>query len=172
MEHMTLESFETAADFTALSNDTTGIATVRKKGFGSGRVGITFNKVDGTGNQVFAGISKTVVLNLRGFKPHDKICWTIFIPTELVNVASSFVRLGADANNYLEWRFADSSHVVDRWTLCEVNLGDCYAEASGLGRLFDIEAITYLAIGVRFDAETNALAGIVVDEVYVQRAEL
>lgn len=167
MEHFIIDPLNATSGFTAMSNDTINIKAVIGSISGHGTTRISFDKTNGTDNATYAGITKAVVLSLYGLRQHDKICWNVQA-SATTNVASSFVRLGYDSANYVEWRFADSSHTAARCNVCTAKVGDGFVTGKG----WDIEKITYFAIGVNFDAETDALAAILVNEAYAEKSPL
>jgi len=153
------------SDWTVLGNDTVNLTVDTKVVYAPKRYALEFDKADGTANTVLAAVYKTIDLALRGFEPNDRICWLINIP-DLTNVAYSFVRLGSDqSTNYAEWRFVDTSHTAGRWTVAWSKLGNAYAAGTGL----NWDNIDSIAVGVAFDLETNALADILVDTIWLER---
>ena len=162
---MIVDRMESVTGMTVLGTDTVNLAvsTVSARGTNS----IEFDKVDGAAGTVFAGASKTidlVNLNEHWFLPHAIIRWHVYVSdTAQSGVAYSFVRLGTDASNYAEWRFADSSIVAGRFTLCSAKLGNCYVTGTGC----DFTNIDHLEFGVAFDAESDALADIKMDYIYL-----
>ena len=147
--------------WSALGNDTLNLATTKKHVLGTDA--LTFDKVNGAANTVFAGIQKTISsIDLGSIAPHDIIQTVIYIP-DLSLVDYVFVRVGTDSSNYNEWRVPDASLIAATFETLALNIGD--ASHSGItGDGWVQSAITYIAVGVAFDAETNALAGIIFDE--------
>ncbi|KKL91348.1 hypothetical protein LCGC14_1895610, partial [marine sediment metagenome] len=160
-QHFTLDSLNATAGWAALNNDTVNLATTLKHVLGTNA--LTFDKVDGAANTIFAAIEKTISsVDLGGISPHDIIQTSCYIP-DLADVTYLFVRLGTDASNYNEWRVPDTALTAATFEILVFNIGDAhFAGITGNG--WNPSAVTYIAVGVAFDAETNALAGIVFDE--------
>lgn len=160
-----LDSCENVTGWTALGNDTSGpypsISHVM------GTRAIAFNKVDGAANTVFAGLKKDVNFDLRMLCAYDRIAWILYNDAT-TNVAYSYVRLGTDASNYAEYRFADSSIVSGAWTVCSVMLGQ---PTSVVGTGLNQRALTHIQVGVAYDAEGNT-GSLIVDEIFIARPVL
>ena len=157
--------FDTATGWTAFGNDTTNLAASDKHILGTHS--IEFDKVDGAANQKYAGCYCTVDVDASRFMPSDVIESAVYVSAN-TNVDYGFVRLGTDASNYSEWRLADTSMTdgaAGHWSKFAKSIDDCEVTVVGTG--WDMSAITYLAVGVMFDAETNALADIKFDHVYI-----
>lgn len=158
---------ESVTGLTTLGNDTTNLITCSTN-FVRGAASIEFAKVDGAAGSTIAGVYATLpeLIDLdtpARYGPSAKIKWLVYI-SDITNVAYSFVRIGSSSTNYLEWRFADSSHTAARWTVASANLGDCYTGGTGA----DMGALGYyLAFGVAFDGESNALANLRFDGIWV-----
>lgn len=161
-QHFTFDGLNATAGWSALGNDTLNLATTKKHVTGTDA--LTFDKVNGAANTVFAGIQKTISsVDLGNLSPHDIIQTACYIP-DLTNVDYVFVRIGTDSSHYNEWRIADTELTGAVFTTLVFNIGDAnYAGITGNG--WTSAAITYITVGVAFDAETNALAGIVFDSI-------
>ena len=159
-QHYTFDSLNATTGWSALSNDTLNLATTKKHVTGTDA--LTFDKVNGAANTVFAGIQKTISsVDLGNLSPHDLIQTACYIP-DLTNVSYVFVRVGTDSSNYNEWRISGIDLTAAVFTTLLFNIGDAnYAGITGNG--WTSAAITYIVVGVAFDAETNTLAGIVFD---------
>ena len=157
--------FDTATGWTALSNDTITIAAVDTHILGTHS--IEFDKVDGADNEKFAGCSCTVAADASRFMPSDVIECAIYVSSN-VDVDYAFIRMGTDVSNYTEWRLADAS-LTDgaggHWSTVSIPIDGCELTVTGTG--WDPSAITYLSVGVMFDLETDALADIKFDHVYI-----
>jgi len=143
------------------NNDTTTLATSASRV--EGVASLSFAKVNGAANTVFGAIKKTVSLDLSKCKPWDSISFYIYL-SALTDVATVYLRLGTDATNYVEYSFADTvptagvfSHMVTPLHKFTGSLGTC----------INWSVVTYVEVGATFDAETNALAGILVDDIKV-----
>ena len=160
-QHHTLDSMNVTTNWAALSNDTTNLATTKKHVLGTDA--LTFDKEDGGDNTVFAAIAKTIAaVDLGEVSMHDLIQTACYIP-DLSDVAYVFARVGTDSSHYNEWRISDIDLTAATFETLIFNVGDVnYAGVTGNG--WNPSAITYIVVGVAFDAETDALAGIVFDE--------
>jgi len=162
IEYYPIDTFDSVTGWAVLGNDTTNLAasSTRLLGLKS----LEFDKANGAANTVYAGAAKTVDLNL-GFEdilPWDYIVFTCYL-SALTNVANAFVKLGTDATNNLEFRDADTN-LQAGWNFCQVRLADALLNGTG----WDPENIDYLQVGVTFDAETDALADIKFDGLYLR----
>lgn len=161
-QHHVFDSLNATTGWTVLGNDTTNLATTKKHVTGTDA--LTFDKVNGAANTVFAGIEKTLSsVDLGEVSQHDILQGTFYLPT-ITDVSYVFIRIGTDSTNYNEWRLEDTALTAATFEVGAATLGDAnYAGITGNG--WDTSAITYIAIGVAFDAETDTLAGIVFDEI-------
>jgi len=162
-----VDGCEATTGWTALGNDTINLATSNTRVRGS--KALTFDKVDGLANTIFAGISKTLVsVDLETtFNPFDEICWYCYV-SSVANIAYSFVRLGSAAAHYVEYRY-DDSLMVAGFNFCHVRLS-AFAATSGTACPFS--DVDYIAVGTAHDAETDALAGIIVDHISIHPSSL
>jgi hypothetical protein len=151
-----------ASGWTVLGNDTANLATTKKHATGTDA--LTFDKVDGAANTTIAGIQKTISsVDLGAVSPHDLLQTAFYIP-DLTDVSYVFLRLGTDNTNYNEWRISDANLTAATFEVASFVLGDPnYAGITGNG--WNPTAVTWMAVGVGFDTETNTLAGIIYDEV-------
>ena len=149
-------------DFTALNDDTSNLADSVNHVFGSGAV--TFDKVNGTANTVYAAIQDTITaLDISEiFEDGSFVGMSMLIPT-ITNVDYAFIRLGTDASNYNEWQWDVTDLVANQWMVLRHPTAQPDAH---LGNGWDSTSITYLCIGVAFNAETDTLAGIIVDHIH------
>jgi hypothetical protein len=156
-----IETCETAADWTVLNADVANKAVSTTSFYGTNSM--EFDKANSDADATEGGIYKTVDIDLllEGVMPWDCVVWMCYV-SDLNNVAYAFLRLGESATNNLEWRYTDSLMIAG-WNCCMVRVGDAYLNGTG----WDPEDIDYMALGVEFDGETNALADIKVDQVMV-----
>ena len=162
-----IDNMDSATGWAALGNDTTNLAasSVRL----SGRYSLEFDKANGAANTVYAGAAKSISpidIEFDTVMPHDRVCWSVYL-SSLTNVANVFLRLGSSASNYLEWRVADTT-LIAGWNVCDVAIGNAYLGGTG----WNPNSVSYIAVGVTFDAEANELAGIKVDRVYLNPASM
>lgn len=151
-------------DWTILGDDTENLTGDTSTIFtDSGQV-LEFDKTDGTDDTKYAAVYKTLEEDLRSFGPNDRICWLMNMDTTDIDYV--LVRLGTDASNYVEYRYDDDSLTTGRWSLCWSKLAHGYATGTGL----DWHKVRYILVGAHFDGETDAVADIFVDSIWVERA--
>lgn len=160
---------EAVAGWTALSNDTTGIAVAPEHLLGT--QSLEYDKVDGADNEKFGGVYKTIAsLDCSRFTAEDHLT-AAFNVTSIALIDYAFIRLGTDASNYNEWRLADTLPiVVDVWQMFDVPLAETIVAVTGNG--WNPSAITYVVLGVMFDAQANALADVRWDHLMIRSAQL
>lgn len=154
-----------STDYTVLGNDTANLANSTNHVFGTGA--ITFDKVNGAANTVFAGVSKTfTAINISEiFEAGGFVGLGAYLPS-LTNVVNVFLRIGTDASNYNCWTWAASDLTAASWlNLRKSAAQPDYSKSAGNG--WNTAAIAYVAFGVEFSGETNTLAGIVIDHVHI-----
>lgn len=168
-DHLVIENCDAIGDWTILSDDTGSLAASTNRLVGTGS--ISFAKLNGTANTVYAGAYKTLVAGdwFReggGFLPEDRIGISFYV-SATTNVAGGFVRIGTSGSNYLEWLMPD---VLAGWNTVSVKLGNAYLGGTGAA-LWNVKPseLVYMAVGVKFDAETNTLAGVLVDNVFLDK---
>jgi len=156
----TLDNMNDATNWTVLSNDTTNLANSAVRILGS--YSLEFDKANGAANGKTAGAYRDLSLNLEkdAIQLYDKIQWAIYA-SALTNVASCYIKLGTDASNNMQWDIADTAMSAG-WTLCTGVVGEPSA-INGTG--WNPQNITYMEVGIVFDAETDTLADIKVDSV-------
>lgn len=157
-----LDEMDATAGWAVLGNDAANLATTTKHL--TGTAALTFDKVNGAANTVIAGIAKTITtLDLGLINLHDIIQVGFYIPS-LANVSYVFCRVGTDSTNYNEWRVPDTDLTAATFEIAGLSVGD--ANHSGItGNGWDPTAITYIAVGIAFDSETDTLAGIIFDQI-------
>jgi hypothetical protein len=162
---LVIDDMKSATPYTVLGNDTDNLATSTTRL--TGATSLEFDKVDGAANKAYAGAARTdlnINLTENGMNIHDMVSFAIYI-SDLTNVASAYVKLGSSATNNLEFQVADSA-LAAAWKLCNVTVGDGTLNGTG----WDPSAITYLEVGVNFDAVGNTLADMKVDSVMITSA--
>jgi len=161
----TIDSCDSAAGWSVLNDATTGNgaldALATDLNHVMGTASIEFNKVDGT-DKIRAGIQKTITAgDLSDYHNGGGYIHASIYIGDLTDVAHVFVRLGTDSSNYNEWRI-DS--MVGGWNAFRFMLM-APTGSGNTGTGWNIAATTYVAIGVHFDAEDDALADIRVDHI-------
>ena len=161
-QRTTLDTMDATTGWAALGNDTLNLATTTKHV--TGTLALTFDKVNGAANTIFAGIEKTLTaLNFGDVAPHDILSTTVYLPT-LTDVSYVWLRVGTSASHYNEWRIAVADLTAATFEILIFNVSDAnYAGITGNG--WNPAVVTYAAVGVAFNAETDALAGIVFDNI-------
>jgi len=163
--------FTSASEWTALSNDTTGLAATNCR---ISQVGaLTFAKANGADNKTYAGVYRSDLgLDLIGrpldLCPEDRIGVCFFVGAT-TNVAYLTVRLGTSATVYNEWKFLDSTMTGNAFNVLTLKLGNCTCYGNAIATGWNPAAITYAEVAMHFDGETNELAGLVIDSVWFQK---
>lgn len=159
--HHIFDELDSTTGWTVLGNDTANLATTKKHVMGTDA--LTFDKVNGAANTVFAGIQKTLTTtDLGAVSPHDILQGSFYIP-DLTDVDYLFLRLGTDSSNYNEWRIDSQNVTAGIFETGALTIGD--ADYNGItGNGMDATAITYIAVGAAFNTETDTLAGLIFDQ--------
>lgn len=150
----------------AIDSDTTGVALSTKHVLGAGS--IEFDKVDGAANSGIGGITKALTaIDLSGLSPHDILQTVVYVgdTTDLDGGSSYvFLRLGTNSTDYNEWRIDSANLTAGIWETLAFEIGDASFVGQG-GDGITWTAITYIAVGFKFDAVGDTLANIYVDEI-------
>lgn len=159
--HHIFDELDSTSGWTVLGNDTANLATTTKHVMGT--AALTFDKVNGAANTVFAGIQKTLSsTDLGAVSPHDILQGSFYI-SDLTNVSYVFLRLGTDSSNYNEWRLDAGVLTAGVFETGALTIGD--ADYTGItGNGMNSSAITYISVGVAFNTETDTLSGIIFDQ--------
>lgn len=158
-----LANCESVEQWAALGNDTSGPSMTNTHVMGTHA--ITYGKVDGAANTKIAAIYRSIQQDLLTVNAVDRICWVQYVG-DVTNLDYSFVRLGTDASNYAEYRFADSSHNDGAWTVCSARFGE---PSTVVGEGINQRNVLYLCTGTAWDAEGNT-GTLVVDEIFIAKA--
>jgi len=159
--HHVFDTLNATTDWAVFNDDAANLTTTKKHAMGTDA--LTFDKVDGSADTVFAIIDKTVTtVDIGSVSPHDIIQTVLYIPNiDLVSYV--LVRLGTNVTNYNEWRIPDTALTADEFEVLAFNVGD--VDHGGItGNGWDPSAISYIAVGVAFDAAGDLRAGIIFDE--------
>ena len=161
-----IDACDATTGWAAKNNDTTTLAvsSTRVEGIKS----MSFAKVNGAANTVFGAIAKTVALDLSACKPWDCINFYVYA-SALTNVATAYIRIGTDNANYVEYSFADTTLTAAIFNRCTAPL---HKFTGSLGTCINWSVVAYVEVGLTFDAESDALAGILVDDIKVIPAVL
>lgn len=159
-QHVDLDEMDSTSGWTVLGNDTTTLATSSNHILGS--ASLSFAKVDGAANTIFAGIQKTITaVDLGDVSPHDLFQVPSYVADE-ADISYAFIRIGTDSSNYNEWRIDGANLTGGDWEILVFNIGDASFSGS-TGNGWDQTAITYIAVGYAFNSQTDTLAGILFD---------
>jgi hypothetical protein len=160
--HHIFDELDATAGWSALGNDTLNLATTTVHVMGL--LALTFDKVNGAANTVFAGIQKTLSsTDLGSVSPHDIIQTCCYV-SSIADIDYVFLRLGTDSSNYNEWRIDAANLEAGTIEVLAFVLGDA-SHAGSTGNGWDASAITYVAVGCAFNAESDTLSGIIFDQV-------
>ena len=161
-QHHTFDNMDAVGNWIVVNGDTINVTTTKKHVLGTDA--LSFDKDNTGANSVFAMIQNTISpIDLGDISPHDLIQTTCYL-SSLANVSYVFVRIGTDISNYNEWRVDVADLTAATFETLALSVGDpSYDGITGDG--WNPSAITWIAVGVVFDAETRTLAGIVFDEV-------
>jgi len=164
---LVLDQCDATTGWSALSNDTTGIDTDSDHVIGS--YSLEFDKVDGAANKKYGGVSRTLdSVSISGYYVNDGYLTYSLNVSATTDIAYCFARLGTDASNYNEYR-VDDAQLTTGWQRLKFSLS--MPDTSGnTGDGLDETDIDYLAVGCMFDAETDTLADLRIDDIRVQRA--
>lgn len=162
--HVHFQECDDYTEFTALGNDTANLANSANHIAGTNA--ITFDKVNGAANTVFAGVYTTTLdassTNIEGiFEEGAFVSACVYIP-DITNVNYVFIRYGTDGSNYNEWQFSVADLTAAKWLQLRksVSTPDTYA-----GNGWNTSAVSFVSFGVAFNSETDTLAGIIFDSV-------
>lgn len=157
-----IQNCNTVGDFTILGNDTANLASSTNHVFGTSA--ITFDKVNGAADTVYAGVSFTIgSLNISEiFEDGGFVSLAAFLPS-LSNVEAVGLRLGTDSANYNYWEWASSDLVSGTW----MQLRSPTSQPNGYaGNGWNTNDVDWGAVYVRFNSQSNTLAGIVIDNIH------
>jgi len=151
-------------DWTVLGNDTVNLAAVttrRVRGSGA----MEFDKADGAANTKLAAAYRSVKWNFtENTHPGDLIAWYVYV-SDTKDVDYTFIRLGTDATNYVEYRVCVDCLTAGQFAHVHAPLfGYKAIAANGC----DFSTITYLVAGVAFRNASDALADIVIDSIELE----
>lgn len=159
-----LDPCEAIAGWTALSNDTTGIAIDLDHVMGA--ASLEWDKVDGTDNLTVGGIQKTITaVNLTFLIENAGAFGYSLNVSSVANIDYCFIRVGTDATNYNEWRIDDTA-LRTGWNSLRFNI-NAPATAGTLGNGWNSSVVTYIALGCNHDLETDLLTDARVDHIVV-----
>ncbi len=159
-QHHVFDALDAVGSWLVLDDATVNFTTTKKHVLGTDA--LIFDKTNGSGTFA-AVIDQTITtVDIGNPSPHDLIQTVVYIP-DLADVAYVFVRLGTSDSAYNEWRIPDDSLTAATFETLIFNIGDA-SHAGITGNGWNPSAITYIALGVQFDGEDDALVGIIFDE--------
>lgn len=161
--------FQSLTGWTAIDTDTTNLAlnnnhiTPDPTGVTAGK-SISFDKVDTAANNTYSLIQKTItavnLFNATSASPF--LQFLVYIP-DTTNVISAVLRVGTDSSNYNEWNLLTTDGLVSAsWNRVRLDVTE---PTSFVGNGWNPLSVTYLAVGLKFNLQTNTLAGILVDSI-------
>jgi len=156
------DEFEATAGWTVLGDDAISLATTTNHVCKT--VALEFDKVDGSDDTTIAGIQKTITsIATCPYVESGGFALVPFYISSTAAVDYVFLRLGTDSSNYNEWRLSnDNDTFVAGWNLGRMPLT---TPAAVVGNGISTVAVTYMVVGISFDAETDELADIAFDRV-------
>ena len=168
-DFLVLETMDDYTDWSALSDETTAIAS--STNHVTGTTAVSFDKVANGDNVAAGAIVKTVVYDdiFHLWRPQDYINWLFYLSVKTYT-ANAFIRLGTDASNYNEWIYLDASMTAARWNICQARLGNCVVS---VGNGWNPSNVDYLVVGTYFDGADDTLTGtdgMVIDRIYLSSA--
>lgn len=157
-------NFDVDTNWTALNDDANLITISNQHVLGLKSIG--FDKANGTANTTKAIIESTIEgIDIRRFSQEARVVSSIRIPS-ITNVVNMFIRLGTDNANYSQWTFPVAGLTGgDIWELLSKKLHE--VDWTAIGNGMNSASITYIAIGVTFNLETDILDGIGWDNVVI-----
>lgn len=160
-QHNHLDEFDSTSGWAVLGNDADNLVTTTNHL--TGTLALSFDKVDGAADTVFAGIDKTITtLNMGELDLHDTVQTACYL-SSISLVDYVFIRIGTDNLNYNEWRVPDTELTADEWIILGVSVGSAdFAGNTGNG--VDWSSLKYIAVGVAFDNAANLLSEIRFDQ--------
>ena len=158
--HEHVDTMDSVTGWTVLGNDTVNLAVTTNHV--EGQYAIELDKVDGAANTKLAGAQRTIdAMDIQLFIESNGFMNGNFYISALTDVDYIFMRAGTDASNYNEWRIQDDDAVVG-WNLATVSITTPNAIV-GNGMIHT--AVSYISLGIAFDAETDTLADIAFDHI-------
>ena len=159
-QHLHIEECGATTDWSVLGNDTINLATTTNHVFGT--LAIEFDKVNGAANTKLAGIQKTLTsVDLTPYHKGGGFFLAKYYVSNISDIDYLFLRLGTDSSNYNEWQ-VDVDNLSANWNSIRYPMASPDAIQ---GNGWNSAAITYVVIGVAFNAETDTLADIAVDHI-------
>lgn len=162
---MLIAGTETLTDWAISNDDITNLALSTSHIIGT--KSIEFDKTDGDANSMIAGVAKTLPpgLNLTPLMfSGGAVGFSVYLLNK-TNVAYAFIQLGTDSSNYHEWRVAATGITPVTWDSHIIRLLDP-SSFTGIG--WDSSKVTYVSVGLKMDAEGNALADIKFDHIHAR----
>lgn len=162
--HKSLGNFELDTTW-AVVNDDAGVIT-NKNSHVEGIKSISFDKLNGTANTTKAIIESTIEsVDIRRFSQEARIVSSIHV-SALTDIVDVFIRLGVDNTNYSQWTFLVADLTGGAiWELLSKKFYQ--VDWAVIGNGMNPASITYIAVGVTFNSETNTLTGIGWDNVNI-----
>jgi hypothetical protein len=151
-----------ATGWTVLGNDTVNLAAVTTRRV-RGDYALEFDKTNGDADTKLAGAYRTVDLDLTANSyAGDSIGWYVYV-SAITDVDYTFLRIGTSSSHYVEYRVCVNCLTAGRFEHVSKPLSAGLTTGNGC----DWSNVDYLAVGVAFRIESDALADIAVDNIAI-----
>lgn len=156
-----LAKFNDYTEWTILGDETDALAN---SAYAVSKMGaITFGKANATATTTYAGVYKTVDLDLTKvrYSSEDRLVFSFYISatTDITNVE---LRLGTSSSHHNVWKVLVASMAAG-WNSVSVKWGTSTITGNGMTP----GNIDYMAVAFKFSAEDKTLAAIKLDRVYL-----
>ena len=161
--YLNLDDCDATTGWTVINNDTDNLATATNHVWKT--ASLSFDKVDGAGNTVFAGIQKTITeVSMNKFMEEGGgfFLGSVYV-SSIADMDYAWFRFGTDSSNYNEWRVDAEELAEGQWNGLR---GAMTSPFTSTGNGWNSSAVTYIAIGVAMDVQNDTLAGILVDALF------
>lgn len=162
-DRQAIGNFDDSTTWTVANDDTVNLNNSNNHILGNSS--LDFDKIDGTANSTVAIIESTIVeIDLRRFMQNAKVLSALRL-SSVSAIVTAFIRIGTDSSNYNQWIFPVSGLLANVWNELSKKLSETEVSVSGTG--LNPAAVTYIAVGVSFGLETDALTDIRWDNVHI-----
>jgi len=151
-----INTMAVSTDWTVLGNDTTTLANSALCVRGAGST--SFAKVNGAGNTVYAGVYKTVALDLSTVDPRRNLVCYVYL-SAITDVIAVNMKLGTSASHLMTWSVLVAD-LAAGWNRVSVPI---YEITGSTGNGWTPATVAYAQVNVEFSSEEKALAGILVN---------
>ncbi len=166
-QHFSIDDCNVTTDWSVLDDATAGLATDLNHVMGTNS--LLVNKVDGSGG-FSACIDRSIyTMSFEAYhKAGGMILYNLLLPdvAGFADIDYVFIRLGTDDANYNEWRILSDKLTAGEWLTLRFPIM-FPSSAGSTGNGWNSASVSYLAVGVMFDAEDDTLDGIQFDHIAV-----